>query len=340
MRRRVARAVEKGLTWMPLWLLAAVWLALASLSPQFRRWETAGQILEHSASPAIVAVGVTFVLLTAGIDLSVGAVMLVGGAIAGKMLLGGWSVPAAAVAMLLVGGCWGLVNGVLITRLKMIPFVVTLAMLFVGRGAGLWITETRAMNLPDAFGGVANASWLGIPVPIWLLVASVGVSHLVLTRTPFGRQVYAMGYSYEGARRAGVAVARNQILVYGVCSFFAVVGGLITLSQLSAVSPTFGKGRELSAIAAAVLGGVSLFGGRGSAPGAALGALLVQTIETGLVTLDADPNVSLRIDQYYYPLITGGVIFGAVLIDSLRRSWVQRRQQSIIRPPRAPERKR
>jgi ribose/xylose/arabinose/galactoside ABC-type transport system permease subunit len=332
MRGSIARTLESGLTWMPLWLLAAVWLAFASLSPQFRRPETARQILEHSASPAIVAVGITFVLLTAGIDLSVGAVMLVAGAIAGKMLLAGWSVTAAATAMVLVGGSWGLLNGMLITRLKMIPFVVTLAMLFIGRGAGLWITQTRAMNLPQEFRAVANASWLGIRVPIWLLAVSVVLSHVVLTRTPFGRQVYAMGYSLEGARRAGVPVVRNQVLVYGLCSLLAAVGGLITLSQLSAVSPTFGKGRELSAIAAAVLGGVSLFGGRGSAPGAALGAVLVQTIETGLVTVDADPNIRLSIDQYYYPLVTSGVIFGAVLIDSLRRSWLEGRQRRVIRP--------
>lgn len=334
MTRGIARALEGALAWMPLWLLGLVWLAFAILSPRFARVETAGQILEHAASPAIVAVGITFVLLTAGIDLSVGAVMLVAGAIAGKMLLGGWSVASAALVMLLVGGSWGLVNGLLITRLKMIPFVVTLAMLFVGRGAGLWITETRAMNLPDAFRVFATQSWLGVPVPIWLLAVSVGVSHVVLTRTPFGRQVYAMGYSLEGARRAGVAVVRNQVLVYGLCSLFAAVGGLITLAQLSAVSPTFGKGRELSAIAAAVLGGVSLFGGRGTAPGAALGAVLVQTIETGLVTLDADPNVSLDIDQYYYPLITSGVIFGAVLIDSLRRTWLEGRKRRMIRPSR------
>ena len=332
MRSSIARTVEAAVAWMPLWLLAVVWLTFASLSPQFGRWKTAEQILEHSASPAIVAVGITFVLLTAGIDLSVGAVMLVGGAVAGKMLLGGWSVPAAAAAMLLVGGSWGLVNGILITRLKMIPFVVTLAMLFVGRGAGLWITETRAMNLPQGFRAVANADWLGVAVPVWMLAVSVGLSHLVLTRTPFGRQVYAMGNSLEGARRAGVAVTRNQVLVYGLCSLFAAVGGLITLSQLSAVSPTFGEGRELRAIAAAVLGGVSLFGGRGSAPGAALGAVLVQTIEMGLVTLDADPNVSIRIGPYYYPLITSGVIFGAVLIDSLRRAWLHRRQRRRIRP--------
>ncbi len=186
--------------WMPAVLLALLWFTFAAVSPQFRRIQTIGQILEHSASNAIVAIGMTFVLLAAGIDLSVGAVMLVASAVAGKLLLAGGSTGLALASMLCVGLGWGIANGVLITRFKMMPFVVTLAMLFVGRGAGLWITQTRPVNLPDRFRLLATGSLAGLPVPIVMLLFSAIVAHLLLTRTPFGRQLYAIGGHGESAQ--------------------------------------------------------------------------------------------------------------------------------------------
>ena len=187
--------------WMPSLMLASLWLGFAIASPQFRRAQTLGQILEHSASTAIVAIGMTFVLLTAGIDLSVGAVILVAAAVAGKMLVAGASVWLSLFAMLLIGLAWGVANGLLITRLRMMPFVVTLAMMFVGRGIGLWITQTRPVNLPDRFRVLATGTLGVLPIPIVLLVACLLVAHLLLTKTPFGRHVYAIGNSLETAHR-------------------------------------------------------------------------------------------------------------------------------------------
>lgn len=332
MRHRMQTMLHWLLSWTPLWLLAAIWLTFVLLSPQFRRLDTLHQVLVFSSSTGILAVGMTFVLLTAGIDLSVGAVMLVGAAVAGKIMLGNGSMVTAVAAMLLIGACWGAINGLLITRWKMIPFVVTLAMLFIGRGAGLWITETRAMNLPDRFRVLATGSLWMIPVPVWILAISLLAAHVLLAHTPLGRQVYAIGVSAEAARKEGVPVARNQLLMYMLCSLYAAIGGTITLAQINTVSPTFGEGRELTAIAAAVLGGVSLFGGRGGVAGAALGAVLIQTIDTGLSTVDADPHLRIDIDEYYYPLITGGILFLSVLTDSLRKGWTDGSQRRLIRP--------
>jgi ribose transport system permease protein len=240
-------------------------------------------------------------------------------------------VSVAAAAMVAVGLAWGLVNALCVTRLKMTPFIVTLAMLFIGRGLGLWITQTRPINLPDAFRRLATSEWLGLPAPVWMMAAVAFASHLALMRTPFGRQVCAIGADAAAARKAGVPVLRNIALVYIVCGGCAALAGLITLAQLSAVSPTLGEGRELDAIAAAVLGGVSLFGGRGGAVGAALGAILIQTIFYGLTTLDADPALNLDIDPYYYRLITSAIIFSAVLIDSVRQTLLAARRRRTIR---------
>jgi ribose transport system permease protein len=167
------------------------------------------------------------------------------------------------------------------------------------------------MNLPSGFLALGTDRWLGIPAPVVVLAAVVALAHAALTRTPFGRQLYALGCDAEAARKAGLPTWRLLGAVYVISGFCAALGGILALAQLGAVSPTFGTNKEFAAIAAAVLGGTSLFGGRGNVfPGAVLGALLIQSVENGLVILNADP--------YLYPLITSGIIFLAVLTDSLR----------------------
>jgi ribose transport system permease protein len=306
----------------PLGLFAAVFAAFGLLAPSFLEGQTLTTILVHASSTAIVAVGMTFVLLTAGVDLSVGAIMFVAAAVAGKLAIAGAPLPLAIAAVLGVGLAFGAVNALLVTRLGILPFIVTLSTLFVGRGFALWLTETRAMNLPESLLQVGAARALGVPLPVWILAAVLAVAHGVLSRTPFGRQVYAVGHSLEGARKAGVATGPVLAAVYVISGLCAALGGLVSLSLLGSVSPTFGEGKEFAAIAAAVLGGTSLFGGRGRVlPGTLVGAALIQTIESGLVSLNADP--------YLYPLVTSGVIFAAVLLDRLRQGaqarWGRRR---------------
>jgi len=183
--------------------------------------------------------------------------------------------------------------------------------LYVGRGLGRWITGTRAMNLPDSFLAFGTGEFLAVPVPVWIAAAVALAGQFVLSSTPFGRQLYALGANRDAARKAGVDTARLTMVVYVISGGCAGLGGLLALSRLGAVSPRFGELYEFEAITAAVLGGTSLYGGRGRAfPGTVIGALLVRTIFSGLVSVRADP--------YLYPLITAAVIFLAVLVDSLR----------------------
>lgn len=301
----------------PLVLFAVVFAVFGSLSPKFLELQNLSNILLQSSAVAIVAIGMTFVLLTAGVDLSVGSVMFVAVAAAGKLIFNGSPLWLGFVVAMGVGLIAGAMNAFFITRLRIVAFIVTLAMLFVGRGFGLWLTRTRAMNMPEAVTQLGASKLLGVPGPVFVFAAICLLAHLVLTRTPFGRQVYAVGRDAEAARKAGINVTGILFVVYVICGFCAAVSGLVSLTQTGAVSPSFGQQKEFNAIAAAVLGGVSLFGGRGSVfPGAVLGAILIQTVENGLVIINANP--------YVYPLVTSGIIFLAVLIDCLRGQLLAR----------------
>ena len=311
--------------YLPLVLMyCALTAAFAAQSEKFLTVENFVHILIQSSAVAVVSVGMTFVLLTAGIDLSVGSVMFLSSAVAGVLVVkAGWPVAATLPVMVATGMVCGLANGLLIVRLRMAPFIVTLATLFVTRGLGLWITETRAVNLPDAFRQLATARIAGVPSPVLITLLVLAVAHLVLTHTAFGRQLYAVGHDRAAAEKAGVPVARLMLGVYVICGACAAVGGMITLAQLAAVSPRLGQGRELDVIAAAVLGGTSLFGGRGGVVGSFLGAVLIESISNGLNIIDADP--------YVYPVITGSVILIAVLVDSLRHQRMAALRRRRIR---------
>jgi ribose transport system permease protein len=315
-----------------LWLLHNASLVLflvvlgvfGGLSPKFISSQNLANILVQSSSTAMVAVGMTFVLLTGGVDLSVGAIMFVAAAVAGKLALGGSPLWLALVTIVVIGVAYGTANSLLITRLRVMPFIVTLATLYLGRGLALWITQTRAMNLPESFLWLGTTRMVGIPMPIILVALTVGAAHFVLSHTPFGRQLYAVGHSLEMARKAGLNTGRIVAAVYIISGFCAALGGILSLAQLGAVSPTFGNQKEFAAIAAAVLGGTSLFGGRGQVfPGTLLGAVLVQTIDNGLVILNANP--------YLYPLVTSAIIFIAVLVDSFRTTLLARMARRPIR---------
>jgi ribose transport system permease protein len=300
---------------VPIVLFLFVYAAFAAASPTFRTPANAVNILVQSSSTVIVATGMTFVMLTAGIDLSVGAVMFLSAALAGRLVLGGWApgvgpipVWAATLLMLPMGVAFGSLNALLVARLRLMPFLVTLATLFIGRGLALRVTQTRALNLPDAFLAIGSARVAGVPLPVLLSVATALVAQLVLAHTPFGRQVYALGDNPDAARKAGLRPERLLAAVYVISGLCAALGGVVSVAQLGAVSPTFGNQREFAAIAAAVVGGTSLFGGRGTVfPGTFLGAVLIQTIEAGLNVTSADP--------YSYPVVVGCIIFAAVAIE-------------------------
>ena len=295
---------------LPLAAFAALVLGVDWHAGRFATTENAVHIASQAAPTVVVAVGMTFVMLTGGIDLSVGALMFVGAGLAGHLALSGAPFAAAAAVMVVVGLAGGLVNAVLVTRLGLIPFVATLATLYIGRGVGRWITETRAMNLPDDFLAFGAAAWLGIPAVVWVAVLVAVAGQFGLSCTPFGRQLYALGSNADAARKAGVNTRRLTAAVYAVSGACAGLGGVLALSRLGSVSPRFGELYEFEAITAAVLGGASLYGGRGQVlPGTVVGAGLITTIFSALVTLQANP--------YLYPLITAVVIFAVVLVDTL-----------------------
>jgi ribose transport system permease protein len=318
------RLLLSALNQAPILLFLVVFAIFGILQPRFLLPQNLSNILVQSASSAIVATGMTFVLLTAGVDLSVGAIMFVSAAVAGKMILAGWPLGLALGTILVTGGLFGWVNSLAITRLRILAFITTLSTLYMGRGLGLWITQTRAMNLPENILFLGSLRVAGIPLPIVVCAVVLIVAHLTLTHTAFGRQIYATGYDVETARKAGINTRRILSSVYIICGVCAALGGLVSLVQLGAVSPAFGKDREFTAIAAAVLGGTSLFGGRGRVlPGTLLGAVLIQTVESGLVSVGANP--------YVYPLATSAIIFLAVLLDSTRHHWLQKLKQRKIR---------
>jgi ribose transport system permease protein len=318
--------LPSALRQVPLGLFLATLAGFGLAAPGFLAPANLLNILVQASSTAIVATGMTFVLLTAGVDLAVGSVMYVAAAVAGKLLLGaGTPVAVVVLAMLAVGALCGFCNALLIARLGIIAFIATLGAQYLERGLGLWITQTRAMNLPDSFAHLASARLLAVPLPLVVFLLVVVVAQLVLSHTPLGRQIYAVGQDAVAARKAGVNVRAVLTTVYVVCGLCAALGGAISLAQIGAVAPTFGWSKEFAAIAAAVLGGTSLFGGRGNVlPGTVLGAVLIQSIENGLVIRNADP--------YLYPLVTSAIIFLAVLLDSQRNQLLARLGRRRIRP--------
>ncbi|MDZ4778877.1 MAG: ABC transporter permease [Planctomycetia bacterium] len=296
----------------PMILLVAVLIGFSIGSPRFLTAQNAVNMLTQGASATILAAGMTWVLVTSGVDLSVGSLMFLTAAACGKMMQSDVDPVLAALVAAAIGPLCGVVHGLLIAYAGASPFIVTLASLFLLRGAGLWISRTRAMNLPEEFSRWASEKLVGVPAPVWVAGATVLVLYWLQTRTAFGRQSYAVGYDPAAARKAGVNVRGVLVKTYALSGACAALAALTSLTQLGAVSPTFGKDREFDAIAAAVLGGASLFGGRGNVfPGAVIGAMTVAAVFNGLNTMNANP--------YSYPLITAGVVFLAVLFDGLRR---------------------
>jgi ribose transport system permease protein len=321
-RRTILQVVNVALRWAPLIFLAAVFLVFGSLSPRFLAVENVGAILTQSSWLIVVALGMNLVLLTAGVDLSVGAAMYLAAVVVGLWLATA-PVWISLVAAILTGAAFGALNGLFIVTLELPSFIVTLATTFVGRGLGLYLSSTKIVFAGSAAADLGRAKLVGLPLPLLLAVAAVVLGWLMLCTTPFGPYLRSIGADREGARRVGVPVKAVAWGACCLCGAFAGLGGFISLSQTSAASGAFGQGAEFLAIAAAVLGGTSLFGGRGSVWAPVLGAVLITTVQNGLVMIDASP--------YAYPVIAGTVIFLAALLDSLRLRFVARMERRTVR---------
>jgi len=307
----------------PAILFVVVFVLLSVLDERFLSLCNLSNITESAAFVGLLAVGMTVVLLTGGIDLSVGATMYITAAVIGTLLQQDVSHFIAIPCGIVAGTAWGFVNAFLIAKVGLVPFVATLATLTVGRGIGLLLTESRQFILPPEM-NYANVDFLGIPVPIWVFAVVVAVAVVFLRYTAMGRQIYAMGNDLEAAKKAGLNVIRLTGSVYVISGFCASLAGVIAMSQQGSVSAGIGEGTEFRAIAAAVLGGTSLFGGVGAVfPGTVIGVLLVQMINTGLVYL--------QVDIYLQDMVAAAVIFFAVLVDAQRMRLISRLERRNIR---------
>jgi ribose transport system permease protein len=306
----------------PVALFIVVLAVFGSLSDRFLDVQNFTNILIQASHIAILGIGMTFVLLTAGIDLSVGAVMYLSVALLG-IYLADASPILAVPAMMAVGALFGLVNAFFVVRLRVAAFIVTLATLFIGRGLALWVTETRMVFYKDQVLSLARVEFLGVPWAIWVFAIVFAVAWIVLNHTPFGRQVYAVGENPDAAAKAGINVPLVLTTVYAVSGACAGIAGFVSITQVGAAASSFAMEKEFAAVAASVLGGVSLFGGRGGVAGTVFGAVLIQTVQNGLVIVNADP--------YIYPLVTSSIIFVAVFVDSQRFRILERLGRRRIR---------
>ncbi len=285
--------------------------ALTLFSNEFLTGNNMANLARQVAVFGIIAVGQLLIILTAGIDLSVGSVLGLTGCITAELLVHGTPVGIAIIGGLAAGAAIGVFNGVLVAYGKLPPFIVTLGMLGIARGAVLVLTDASTVQpLPDSFGTIANGDFVGLPNLLWMFVAVVVVTAFVLRRTVFGRYIYAVGSNPESARLAGVPVTRVLVAVYAIGGLLAAVGGVLFTSRLNAGIPTAGTGYELNAIAACVIGGASLFGAKGGAYGAAAGALIVGTLNNG--------GNLLNINSFYLQIIIGALILIAVAFDQFQ----------------------
>jgi ribose transport system permease protein len=323
---RMSLAVYRGsaataLQWAPAALFAALIVTFAALSSRFLSIDNLGAILVQSSWLIAVASGVNFVLLSAGVDLSVGSVMYLA-AVAVGLGLPHAPIWVCALAAVTVGGLCGAVNASLVVWLGLPSFIVTLALLFVGRGVGLFFSSTKIVYASSPLADFGRSTLWGMPVPLWIAGIAIALGGVLLNRTAFGPYLRSIGADAKGARRAGVPTGPVTWSAYVLSGAYAGLGGFISLSQTSAASGAFGKNAEFLAIAAAVLGGTSLFGGRGHLLAPVVGAALIMTVQNGLVMINANP--------YAYPVITGAVIFLAALLDSIRSHLLKQLASRVI----------
>jgi ribose transport system permease protein len=287
-------------------LCAILWI----LTPYFLTVSNLLNIAEQTSINAIVAVGMTFVIVSGGIDLSVGSIVALSGVVLGAALQSGQPMLAAILLALAVGLACGLVNGALISWGGLPPFIVTLGTMSIARGAALLFTEGRPVSGFDASFRVLATGRAGfIPAPVIAMVLVYAAAHFVLTRTTFGRYVYAIGGNEEATRLSGVAIRFHKTMIYGVSGLMSAAAAVILTARLNSAQPIAGMMYELDAIAATVIGGTSLMGGEGSLGGTLVGALIMGVLRNGL-------NL-LGVSSFLQQIVIGGVIVVAVLLDTV-----------------------
>jgi len=292
----------------PVVVLILICLLLSLLTPRFLTSENLINVVRQSSLNAIVAAGMTLVILTGGIDLSVGSLLAVTSVFSAGTLAAGSTPLGAILAGIGIGLVFGIANGLIITVGDVAPFIVTLGTLTIARGVALVYTNgAPIMAMDDDFRFLGRGEFGPLPVPIVILIVVYAVVYFVLNRTTFGSYVYAIGGNQEAARLSGVRVRLVKAATYAISGLLAGLTGVILTGRLGSAQPNLGSGDELDAIAAVVLGGTSLAGGRGGIIGTLVGALIIGILSNGL-------NL-LNVNAYYQPVAKGVVILIAILID-------------------------
>ena len=287
-------------------------LGLSLLSDRFLTVGNLTNVLRQSTINGVIAIGMTFVILTAGIDLSVGAILALSAVVTASLLQGGAPVPLAVLAGLGLGALLGLVNGLIITRAKVPPFVATLGMMTIARGLSLVYTGGRPITgLPAEFRAIGTGSIGPVPTPIVIFAVTFILCYILLMRTSAGQYIFAIGNNPVAARFAGISVNAYTTFVYVLAGVLAALAGLILTARLDSAHPTAGLAYEFDAIAAVVVGGTSFAGGMGGLGGTLLGVLIIAVLNNGL-------NL-LNISSFYQPVVSGVVIAVALLLHRALR---------------------
>ena len=287
-------------------------VVVSILSPSFLSTRNILNILRQTSVNAIIAAGMTFVILTGGIDLSVGSVLALSGAFAASLLASGQSIIVAVIAAIVVGAVVGFLNGFVIAKGKLQPFIATLATMTILRGITLVFTDGKPITLGSnalamAFGKIGGGTILGVPSPVIITILVFITCYYILNYTKMGRYTYALGGNEEATKLSGLNTDRIKIWVYTISGILSAVAGIIITSRLYSAQPTAGTGYELDAIAAVVLGGTKLTGGKGKISGTIIGALIIGVLSNALNILD--------VSSYYQMMVKGIVILIAVLLD-------------------------
>jgi len=296
-------------------------IVFAVLSDKFFTVANGLNVMRQISVNICIAVGMTLVIITAGIDLSVGSVLALCGAVTAGLLKNGialhsfnlfigFTILGAILAGVIVGALLGFFNGLAITKFKVPPFVATLAMLTIARGLTMLYSNGFPISSFDASFTFIGGGWLlGLPVPVWIAALIVVAAIIVTKKIKLGRYIFAIGGNENAAKLSGININRVKIIVYTIAGALAAVGGIVVTARLDSAQPNAGTSYELDAIAAVVIGGTSLSGGRGSIWGTVLGALIIGVLNNGLVLLDVSP--------FWQQVVKGGVILLAVIIDKM-----------------------
>ncbi|MCJ7687929.1 MAG: ribose ABC transporter permease [Clostridiaceae bacterium] len=282
-------------------------IGISIITPRFFSLGNITNVLTQVSVNAIIAIGMTFVILTGGIDLSVGSILAVSAAVAASIMKSTGNIYLSIIAALAIGSVIGLINGVLISKGKIQAFIVTLATMTIFRGVTYVFTNgTPISGLGQKFSGIGNKAILGLPIPVVIMVVVFGIAFYILSQTRYGRYLYALGGNEDSARLSGINTDKVKTLVYVIGGATAALSGIIVASRIGSASPNAGVGFELDAIAAVVVGGTSLSGGEGSVGGTIIGALIIGVLSNGLNLVNVSP--------FYQAIVKGLVILLAVMI--------------------------